>query len=500
MKTVYKTIIAAAAGSMLIVGCSKISELETKFLTVESIGKSTIASFFQEVSGVTSAGEGLHHELENFMDSYYFKYGDITGEDLCINTVAAGEGDYLLYNFMMKPEHVATYPRNVWGNGWGVVTNANNLIYYGGLLKDKGGHSESDLAKINQSLGWAYFCRAFAHFAICNVYAQPYCYTADASHIGIPVVTNVPKFDDEISRESVATVYKQILADIQTSYDLLKENDYTADRFHISSLACEAFFARVYLYMQDYANAEKYSKMVMDKISLTGRDEYVNMFRNPFADKGKETIFRLNQYDGSSTLVSCYDPTRNGGNDFYPCPEMYDIYESDDVRLQLLTYVAEECEETYYGQSFKAVCKPLAFKSIADKKEMVPCPFVFRGSEMYLIHAEAVANGASKNLAAAVEDLKALEARARGVDASSIELDYTDLASVNRLIKKERVRELCYEGHSVFDCIRRGEGISRPAGSNAEVKSLEFGDHRLILPIDQMEMQANEKMVQNEGY
>ncbi|MBP9986474.1 MAG: hypothetical protein KBT44_00930 [Bacteroidales bacterium] len=40
----------------------------TSFLNVESIGKSTIETFFQDVTGLQAAGVGLHRELLEFYD------------------------------------------------------------------------------------------------------------------------------------------------------------------------------------------------------------------------------------------------------------------------------------------------------------------------------------------------------------------------------------------------------------------------------------------------
>ena len=171
------------------------------------------------------------------------------------------------------------------------------------------------------------------------------------------------------------------------------------------------------------------------------------------------------------------------------------------MRKQLLTYVGEDCEEAAYaGKSFSIVCKHVPYKSITDTKDRHPYTFVFRCSEMYLIHAEALCCGQKHDLAGAAADLKALQARARGIDASDVKFSYSSQADMEDLIEKERIRELCYEGHSGFDYLRRGKDIVRSATSNAEIKILKYPDYRFILPIDQIEMEANDNMIQNEGY
>ena len=129
-------------------------------------------------------------------------------------------------------------------------------------------------------------------------------------------------------------------------------------------------------------------------------------------------------------------------------------------------------------------------------------PFVFRVSEMYLIHAEALCKGSRHDLNGAADDLKALISRARGVDRNSISLSFSNAEEMCGLIDRERKRELCYEGHRLFDIIRCKKDLQRSSTSNAQsdVKTVKYPDYRFILPIAQMEMQANEQMTQNDGY
>jgi len=468
------------------------------YLNVNKIGKSTIASFFSEIGGITAAGEGLHSEIVSEYagsSGSYINYGDITGNTLNINFVDAAEGSRYLYDFMMIPEYVATYPRYVFLRSYAVVTAANNIIYYGGkFLETAEGNEKAEAEKV---VAWAHFARALAHFNVCNCYAMPYNYTSDASHIGVPIVDHVPGFDEQIGRSSVAEVYSFVISDLKNALETLGTDPVT-DCTHISGTACEALLARVCLYMEDWANAEKYAKAVMDKIPLSPRDEYVRMFRDPKANLGKESILRLDSYGKTTTMLSMYDPTRSF--DFYPDPAMASYFDDDDVRKELLTYVAEDCEaEEFRGRSFSAVCKHLPYKHITDEDDKHPYEFVLRCSEMYLVHAEALVCGKG-DLAGAASDLKALLARAKGIDPSAVSLTYSGKEDMEKLIEVERIRELCYEGHSHFDCMRRGKDIVRSSTSNSSVKVLKYPDYRFVLPIDQTEMESNDAMVQNEGY
>ena len=65
---------------------------------------------------------------------------------------------------------------------------------------------------------------------------------------------------------------------------------------------------------------------------------------------------------------------------------------------------------------------------------------------------------------------------------------------------RERMKELCFEGHRFFDIARRHESVSRDSGSNARAKTLSYPDYRFALPIPRVEMDANPAMEQNDEY
>lgn len=488
MKTAYKIIVAALA-ACLFASCES-------FLDVDNPGKNTIDKFFKDVSSLNAASEGLHKSILTFYDAHYIRYADVAGDMLNILTVGVDEGLQKMHDFELEAEDNATYPRTLWLDGYSIITNANNIILYApDLLSSYPGYKST----INRSMGYAYFARALAHFCMCQCYAQPYNYTSDASHKGIPVLTHIPGFEDAIPREPVSKVYAQVIADLNQAYGLLKEND-SPDIYHASSTACEALLARVYLYMEDWTNAAKYARSVMDKVPLSPYDEYKDMFRNAATVPGKESIFRLNFYSTSCSMSNGSDPA-SAIQKFTPNPTIGSYYDLDDIRKQMLTYEVEEGETwSTPGTTYPAVTKLIPYKSIPDEKQRQPDLFVLRCSEMYLIHAEALCCGTDHDLAGAADDLKALIARGRNVPKESVPLAYTSQKDMEDLIERERIRELCYEGHRLFDITRRKKNLERSPLSSSKVRTITYPDYRFVLPISQLELQANEHMTQNDGY
>lgn len=510
MKRTFIRISLAAV--LALSGCSLWQDMENALLTVPPLGKSTVSSFLGTTEGFEAAAEGLHYRLYQLFTKSYIRYAEIPG-DLMKITVDADEGDYLTFNYKLEAEHVGTYPRNIWTASWECITETNNLLYYGPGLKESA-TTAAGKAIVDRGMAYAYFGRALVMFSLCNCYAQPWNFTADHSHPGVPVLTGIPKYTDKLERKPISEVYEQIFKDLEEAMKIFSamEANYPevgdsysqvksiTDCYHASYIACEALLARIYLYMEDWENARKYAASVMEKVQLSPRDEYVDMFRESQDHRGKESIFRLNGYSKTSSMNSMLDPTRSGQS-FVPVPSLEGRYASGDVRKELLTYIGEKNEDPVYaGKAFPAICKFVYRKSIDSEEKRTTDDFVFRCSEMYLIHAEASAQLGELN--AALDDIRALEARARGITASETGINASGKEAVLALVAEERVLELCYEGHRFFDLSRRRESVVRNSscGADASAMKLTWPNDRFVLPIDRMELQSNPAMKQNPGY
>ena len=127
---------------------------------------------------------------------------------------------------------------------------------------------------------------------------------------------------------------------------------------------------------------------------------------------------------------------------------------------------------------------------------------VMRVSEMYLIKAEAQVT--ANDLGGAAATLKQIRDVRLG---SNTALDsYSSQTDAYDAVLKERRLELAFEGHRYLDIKRFKDrlntGINRDprdcaAGGNCTMLP---SDHRLTLPIPQVELNANPTIVQNPGY
>ena len=486
VKNIFKVL--ALSATLSLSGCED-------FLTVPTIGKSTIETFFAELDGLRAANRGLHRSLTEFYDDEYVRYPEIMGDMVDVVRLNANEQTIRIYDYLSIPADDAGFPRNVWRKGYDVISNANNMLYYGEPLYESFAHNK---AEIDMIFAQALFIRALATFDLCQIYGHSYIYTSDASHLGVPVVTWVPGFEDIIARSTVAQTYTQVLKDLDSAIALFAKSQKPESVYYANELACKALKARVYLHKGDWTNAAAMAEEVMGEVELTPHDKYIDMFRDAASVVGEEAIFRLNFYDVSSSMNALCDPSRVIKVE--PATKLLNLFEEGDIRKDLLTYIPESTETEMIQPSYNAFCKYCAYKRITDERNRRTDLFVLRGSEMYLIHAEALCRKATPDLEGAAADIKALQARAKGVDASEITLTYANAEELLKIIEDERVRELNMEGHRLFDITRLGQNLVRGSSTTSTMKTLEWPDYRFVLPICQTEMDTNEAMIQNDGY
>jgi starch-binding outer membrane protein, SusD/RagB family len=450
------------------------------FLEVTPVGKTPIPIFFSDIEGISAALPGSYSLVYKYYVSDFYKYPEVAGNMVDLNTVSTGDAMVSQYNFVSDPDEEAFAQGHIWRNGFSALANVNNILEYEPALRAKYPEYADTLQIIKAQ---ALFLRALCHFDICRTYAQPYNYTADASHLGIPVLLKTPGSEDNIGRSSVKAVYAQILSDLLAS-ELTFGNYPKKDVYHVSKNAVQALLSRVYLYMEDWDNVIKYSTYAINTTPLAKGSDYLKMYINQEA--GTESIFRLNGLDQSGEL----------GETFYK-PDLAIAFSADtlmslfedttDIRLKLF--------RTKSGSQKYATLKfYYEDKSIGESLRKYD-PIILRVSEMYLNRAEAYLN--KDELKKAADDVKQIIARSLGKDVSEIQISETNKAELARIIEKERTKELCFEGHQFFDITRKKQNLIRGSKTNSNVKSLTYPNDLFVLPIPQQELDANKNMMGN---
>ena len=449
------------------------------FLEVERIGKSDIQTYFSEVTALEPAMNGIYNLMFSFYDRYHILYSEICADALILS--ASSGGTWVDYqNFVATSNYETSAVGYIWKSGYEIINNANQVIHWAPVLKESYPH---DVEMIDNVTASAYFVRALIHFDLCRVYGQNYTYTDNAGHLGVAIRDKIPSLSETIARSTVKQCYQQCLDDINMALQTYSNCAY--DAFRPTPLACQALLARIYLYMNDMTNAEKYASEVIAQKNLTPRNEYLEMFCDP-QEVGEEAIYRLNGFDQTNSLNSMFDYL---SPDARPASGLLAKFADDDIRKQLFSY-------SYSGTDYPNVM--LKYTCTADVKSDEDRYYnlsVFRLSEMYLIRAEA--RCALGILDGAESDLKALIARATGRNDSEIDLAWSTANELDSLINEERQKELCFEGHRFFDIARRHEDLIRDGSTTSTVSRLEYPDNRFVLQIPYVEIDANHDMQQN---
>ncbi|MDX5422237.1 MAG: RagB/SusD family nutrient uptake outer membrane protein [Hymenobacteraceae bacterium] len=471
MNKVFKNNIIAS----ILLGTVALASVSCDVIEKEPIESLSPDSVFSSPARIEKAVIGMYDDNQNagFLGGRALVYADIRGAD---TDAASYFGNIGLFNTLSNDGTVTA----AWTGGYRAIYTAN--LFLQALEEHREKVPTDNLAK--QYEAEAKFIRALNHWYLVNLFAQPYTFTGDASHLGIPVALKAfdasSAFSEEaqLERSTVAKVYEQIEKDLlygeshlPATHELKFSNVARATKG-----AASALLMRLYLYKGDYAKAIAYA----DKVSAMGyslNPAPVTAFRD-FTTK--ESIFSVahNAADNPNTNSSIgnhYSPSARGDISIGP---YYSIATLEDGDLRKVTLTTQKLGKVW----------TLKFTDMGD---WIP---VLRFPEVILTKAEALAKQETGVSAEAVGLINQLRRRAQ-----ASEFNVEDFASKQELIDAillERRIELAFEGHGMFDLLRNKKDI--PARESFTVQP--YGSNRTILPIPQVDIQANPNLKQNPGY
>ena len=373
----------------------------------------------------------------------------------------------------------------VWGAAYYVIASVNNVL---ANLDGKG-----EIADLNNIRAECLFLRALSHFDVVRTYAQPYCYTADASHLGVPVITEPQDPSDMPARQTVAQVYQQIIADLTEAENLIAPDYKRAGAKNpasvVSKEAIQALLSRVYLYMENWAKAAEYATKVIDskkyKMWTVADMTQSACFTEDVRTSG-EVIFEVygaltESYGGGNEGI-CSMTSKDKYGDGGASLDLVNLYSAGDVRGTLFLKEKDEKSGQQVYWTSKYVGKGLGKPDVANV-------IVLRLSEMYLNRAEAAIKGALTQYDA-VADITVVASN-RGAIASP---------ATPSGVLLERQKELAWEGHLWFDLGRTKAKMERVDVADGIVTSVEWGTDVWAMPIPEREHSANTNLVRNPGY
>lgn len=341
---------------------------------------------------------------------------------------------------------------SAWTEAYRAINSANNVL---------ANISKVTAAKQPRVEGEARFIRGSLYFELVKLYAKSYNDGNPQSNPGVPLVltpTTTITESSKVSRNTVAEVYAQILADLTAAEQKIPTAGspfYAATKY-----AATGMLARVYLQQGNFAEAAAAANRVIRSGNYSLTPTYAAEFNTP--GNTSEDVFdiQVTSQSGVNDLFTFFSESGRGG-DVEIQQSHLDQYETGDARRALF-----DKSDTY----------TLKFEQqYANVK-------VIRLAEMYLIRAEANFRNNTVLGATPLADVNRIRTRARLAPLAAL----TSVAP----ILKERHLELAFEGFTLADAKRNKMSIG----------SIPYNADRLVLPIPRRERDVNLNLTQNPGY
>lgn len=383
----------------------------------------------------------------------------------------------------------------IWEYPYKLIRRANNVILAIEEGKaDEGGSAET----INVLKGQALTLRALAHFDMVRVYGKPYQLDNGAS-LGVPLELKPSDPESQPARSTVAQIYDQVILDLKNAVTLLETSTAkTSSNGFVNVWVAKSLLARVYLYHGDNGLALALAKDVIENspyVLLTNAG-----YAAAWADGGNNTemMFQVvnTSNDSPDRESLSYLMNETGYADMIISKKLVDIMAANpnDVRNGVMIKSAKvDVNVPKFGTAKVWLNK---FPGVGGDPRINSTPII-RLSEVYLTAAEAAFKTGPTGMADASFYLNEIAKR------------NPDLGTVTptlQSIMDQRGIELVGEGHRFYDLMRNNLASDRSSRwtYTLQPESVNFINtyFRILLPIPQVELDANENLKgqQNDGY
>jgi hypothetical protein len=333
-----------------------------------------------------------------------------------------------------------------------------------------------------QLLGEARFMRGLFYFYLVNLYGD------------LPLVISADyKVNLKLTRSPQTEIYKQILLDLKEAKNLLSENyvdvtllHETTERVRPNKWAATALLSRVYLYTEDWNNADIQSSEVINNTELYDLD----ILADVFLQNSKEAIWQLQPVlagkitnDGQLFVIPDTGPDEH--NPVALSAGLLQAFETNDKRRSIwVDSINVDDEFLFY---------PYKYKENLPDLDVIEYLMIQRLGEVYLIRAEARAH--LNNITGSQDDLNKIRNRA-GLENTPA----NDQTALLTAIWHERRIELFSEsGHRWLD-LKRTQQVDAVMSTATVEKGGIWNANGQLYPIPYGDIKRAEGLIQNPGY
>lgn len=318
-------------------------------------------------------------------------------------------------------------------------------------------------------MGEALFIRAYLHFYLVNIFGDvPYIATTDY------------ELNESVAKTPQARVWQRLTNDLLQAESLLPETYPGTEKVRVNKGVAKAFLARVYLYQENWADAETKATEVINNPDYVWEQDPANEFLRGSSG----TIWALhpgnpglNTKDARTFVIGTGTPIKPALSAAFA-----NNFEPGDLRRSLWVKTVVAGTGNYYC-AFK-------YKKTLGTGTSQEYTILFRLAEQFLIRAEARAH--LGNLDEALTDLNKIRSRAGLSDSPAV----TQQEILDAIANERRMELFTEQGHRWLDLKRTAKAaeVLSPLKPN-------WQDTQTVLPIPQNELQLNQNLLpQNPGY
>jgi len=465
MKFASKYLLAGLLPLLSLTGCKKFVQLDDPIDQVAS------SEAFNTDANTATAIRGIYSKMNNAA-GLGFAGGIQALMDAGADGLKVQSATNQFYEFYTNTINSAsTVNKNLWNYFYYVIYSANAAI--------ENINASTGMTDAGKQLytAEARFLRAWCYFYLVNTWGD------------VPLTTSSDfDYNNHLFRSAKAAIYEQIKSDLLYAQANLGPAYQGTTRIRANSYVATALLAKIYLYLGEWDNAAQQATTVLNNTTDYALETDLT---KAFLITSKEAIFRIAQpinqaysFDGPAFTPSTATTIPN----YTITDTLYKTFETGDKRktnwVRTATITTAGIATTYYS--------PYKYRVNSGTGLPLESHMVLRLGEMYLIRAEARAQG--NQLSGAIADLDKVRARAGLplIATTNAGISQTDLLAT---IAHERWVELFAENGDRWLDLKRTD----KANSTLQYKPNWQTDAQLF-PIPTLDIQYNKNLEQNHGY
>lgn len=437
-----------------------------EFLTIKP---ENVVPFEEFWSTPADAQEGLNSAYDalssgGFMGGQTQLIAEIMADNLAAEPLD-NNGDWAAHYTWTTDIFLGT-TRGLMHSGYIVAARANFVIDNLDLIE---GLSDDERDRM---IAEAKFLRAVSHFELVRMFAQPYGFTPDNSHLGLPIRLTYAR--DTLSRSSVGEVYVQVIQDLNEALIDLPDNKSNG---YATKDAARGYLAKIHFQMNEFDKAYEYANQAISTnryvidTALTGR------FSTQVTSEAMFYLASSRNDNAGGAFFSTYQVNPNSGL----------------ALVALSNTIASELSINDDKRGAAWIEQSGDFFFLSGKVEdttqfnYTQVPLVHL-TEMKLIRAEAAAE-LNTDLATAIIDLNDIMERA-GIPTLA---NGSSVSTIIATARKERRKELVMEGNR-FHELKRIAVLENP---DLKIRTAPWDCAGMVCQLPDNELQGNPNLIPN---